>query len=182
MNPIQTNIFPILNISDLNCRCDVYDVRNLRRDQDEYFQNRDSLVHDLSFKLQVPVQAIERAGAPCIVVPENAAQLPERYLLVRTYVHLEKAREGLHLDFADRSSGNDAICLRFVQFMLQAPLWRNARLWQPFAGMPFYEKVPAEHEGGIGRYQGFAARAVIAPSGRIGLCVDVRSKYVALDP
>lgn len=182
MNPIETNIFPILNISDLNCRCDVYEIRNLRRDQDEYFQNRDSLVHDLSFKLQVPVQAIERGGAPCIVVPENTAQIPDRHLLVRTYVYLEKAREGLCLDFAERTSGNDAICLRFVQFMLQAPLWRNTRLWQPMAGMPFYEKVPAEHEGGIGRYQGFAARAVIAPSGRIGLCVDVRSKYVALDP
>src|SRR5205085_2809638 len=45
-----------------------------------------------------------------------------------------------------------------------------------------YEKSPAEHEAGIARHQGFAARAVIAPSGRIGLCVDVRNKYVALEP
>jgi hypothetical protein len=31
MNEIETNIYPILNTSDLDCRCDVYEVRNLRR-------------------------------------------------------------------------------------------------------------------------------------------------------
>jgi hypothetical protein len=66
--------------------------------------------------------------------------------------------------------------------MLQAPLWRNTRLWQPSAGMAFFDKTPADREDGIGRFRGFAARAVVAPSSRIGLCVDVHSKYVRLQP
>jgi hypothetical protein len=37
MNDIETNIFPILNLQDLNFVYDTYKVRNLRRDQDEYF-------------------------------------------------------------------------------------------------------------------------------------------------
>ena len=66
--------------------------------------------------------------------------------------------------------------------MLQAQLWANASLWQPRSGSPFFEKAPADEQNGIGRYRGFAVRAVIAPSGRIGLCVDVRSKYVRTEP
>jgi PD-(D/E)XK nuclease superfamily protein len=175
---IETNIFPILNLDDLKLRYDTYRVRNLRRDQDEYFQNRDSLVRDLSFKLKVPVQIIERKGETYVVVPGDVADVPQKFLLVRTYVYLDKVESGIPLDFNVRNPENDAICLRFIQFMMQAPLFRNNRLWQPSSGMGFFEKAPAEEAGGIGRYRGFAARATIAPSGRIGLCVDVHSKYV----
>jgi hypothetical protein len=69
-----------------------------------------------------------------------------------------------------------------IQFLLQAPLRNDKRLWQPSAGMPFFEKTTTQADGGIGRYQGFAARALVAPSGKIGLCVDVRSKYVRTEP
>ena len=182
MTDIETNIFPIMNLGDLNLRYDTYRVRNLRRNQDEYFQNRDTLVRDLSFKLKVPVQIVERQGEPYLVVPGDATNVPEKFPLVRTYVYLDKVDRSLPLDFSLRSADNDAICLRFIQFMLQAPLWRNTRLWQPSAGMAFFDKTPVEEEDGVGRYQGFAARAVIAPSGRIGLCVDLHSKYVRLKP
>jgi hypothetical protein len=175
---IETNIFPILNLDDLKLRYDTYRVRNLRRDQDEYFQNRDSLVRDLSFKLKVPVQMIERQGDPYVVVPGDVSDVPQKIPLVRTYIYLDKIESGIPLDFNIRNPENDAICLRFIQFMMQAPLFRNNRLWQPSSGGGFFEKVPAEEADGIGRYRGFAARAAIAPSGRIGLCVDAHSKYV----
>src|SRR5262249_47537462 len=162
----------------LALRYDTYRVRNLRRDQDEYFQNRDSLVRDLSFTLKVPVQVIERQGEPFIVVPGEVGDVPEKFPLVRTYVYLDKVESSVPLDFAARNPENDSICLRFIQFMMQAPLFRNNRLWQPSSGMGFFEKVPAEEADGIGRHRGFAARATIAPSGRIGLCVDIHSKYV----
>jgi hypothetical protein len=182
MTDIETNVFPILNLKELNCRYDTYRVRNLRRDQDEYFQNRDALIRDLSFRLKVPVQIVERAGESYLVVPENAANVPEKCTLVRTYVYLDKAESGLPLDFTVRNPENDAICLRFIQFMLQAPLWRNIRLWQPSAGMAFFEKTPEDRQNEIGCYRGFAVRAVVAPSGQIGLCVDIHSKYVRLEP
>jgi hypothetical protein len=182
MNDIETNIFPILNLDELGFQYDTYRVRNLRRDQDEYFQNKEALVRSLSFKLGAPVQIVERQGEPFLAVPTDAESVPDKYPLVRTHVYLDRVSTGTPLDFTVRSPENDAICLRFVQFMLQNPLWRNTRLWQPSAGMPFFEKNPTDEDGGIGRYRGFAARAVIAPSGRIGLCVDVRSKYVRTEP
>jgi hypothetical protein len=135
MSKIETNIFPILNVGELTGQYDTYRVRNLRRDQDEYFQNRESLVRDLSFKLQVPVQIIEREHEHYLVVRDDAADVPAKVGLVRTYVYLDKVDSGTALHFRVRSPENDAICLRFVQFMLQAPLRRNTRLWQPAAGM-----------------------------------------------
>ena len=181
MMDIETNIFPVSNIEELGYSYDTYRVRNLRRDQDEYFQNRDGLVRTLSFRLGAPVEAVERAGEPFLVIPSDARGVPDRVSLVRTNVYLEKVASGTQLDFTARNPENDAICLRIVQFMLQAPLWGNVRLWQPGSGSPFFEKKPAEELGGIGRYCGFAVRAVIAPSERIGLCVDIRSKYVRTD-
>jgi hypothetical protein len=176
----ETNIFPILNTSDLTGHYDTYRVRNLRRDQDEYFQNRETLIHDLSYKLQVPVQLVERRGEPFLVIRDDAKNVPASLPLVRTFVYLDKVESGTSLDFSVRSSENDAICLRFVQFMLQAPLRRNTRLWQPSAGMAFYGKTPVDQRDGVGRYEGFGVRAVIAPSGRIGICVDAQSKYLRL--
>ncbi|MFZ1006037.1 MAG: hypothetical protein WAN65_04325 [Candidatus Sulfotelmatobacter sp.] len=182
MTEIETNIFSIENIRDLNFAYDTYAVRNLKREQAEYFQNKDHLVRTLSFKLGAPVQAIERNGELCLAIPSTAGPVPERFSLVRANVILEKVRSGDTLDFSVRDSANDAICLRAVQFMLQKPLFDDARLWQPSAGMPFFEKAAVEEERGIGRYRGFAARAVITPSGGIGICVDVRTKFVRLTP
>src|SRR5690349_7385685 len=65
---------------------------------------------------------------------------------------------------------------------MQALLFRNARLSQPSSGMAFFEKTPLEEEAVFGSYRGFASRAAIAPTGRIGLCVDVHNKYVRTSP
>ena len=182
MMGLETNIFPVLNTKDLGFKYATYRVRNLRREQDEYFQNKAALVRILSFQLGAPVQVIERNDEPFLVIPNDVTGVPEKVSLVRTVVYLDKVAGDKWLDFMVRNPENDIICLRFVQFMLQAPLWRDSRLWQPSAGMPFFEKKPTEEENGIGRYRGFAVRAVITPSGRIGLCVDIRSKYVYIDP
>jgi hypothetical protein len=155
MNDIETNIFPILNLEDLNFVYDTYRVRNLRREQDEYFQNCDALVHDLSFKLAAPVQRIERGGELFLIIPSDAVNVPERFSLVRTQVYLEKTNSGSVLDFLARNPENDAICLRVIQFLLQAPLRNDKRLWQPAAGMPFFVKTAAQADRGVGRYQGF---------------------------
>jgi hypothetical protein len=182
MNGIETNIFPIENLDELNFTYDTYRVRNLRREQDEYFQNQDALVRELSFKLGAPVEKIERKGELFLVIPSDAEGVPERVALVRTQVYLERIQTGSALDFSVRNSENDAVCLRVIQFLLQTPLRADKRLWQPSAGAPFFEKTPVQSDRGVGRYQGFAARAVVGPSRQIGLCVDPRSKYVNIDP
>lgn len=88
----------------------------------------------------------------------------------------------LDLDYTLRTPANDEVCLRFLQFMLQAPLNADARLWQPESGKPFFEKEPAHEQGGAARHTGYAVRAVITPDGGMGLCVDVRHKLLSRTP
>jgi hypothetical protein len=182
VSDLETNIFPILDLESLQLSYDTYRIRNLSRDQDEYFQNRDALTRALSYELKVPALLIERQDGAYLVVPDSASNVPAKYPLVRTYVYLDKVHSHTPLDFRVRSPENDAICLRFIQFMIQAPLFSHIKLWQPSSGRGFFEKVPSDEKSVIGRYRGFGARATIGPSGRIGLCVDVHSKYVSTKP
>ena len=85
MSYTETNIFPNPDTSDLTGRYDTYRVRNLRRDQDEYFQNREALVHDLSFKLQVPVQLVERQDEAFLVVRDDAKNVPANLPLCQDF-------------------------------------------------------------------------------------------------
>ena len=162
MNNMETNIFPILNLQDLNFVYDTYKVRNLRREQDEYFQNCDALARDLSFKLSAPVQRIERGGDLFLIIPSDVVGVPEKFSLVRTQVYLEKTASGCELDFLVRNPENDAICLRVIQFLLQAPLRNDKRLWQPAAGMPFFENTTTQADRGVGRDGGGDTRDRIA--------------------
>jgi hypothetical protein len=102
--------------------------------------------------------------------------------LVRATAYLERVKGVFRLDFSTRSPETDAICLRFLNFMIQPPLYDNPRLWQPASGQPFYCKEPCRRERRVCQYRGFAVRAVITPEGGIGLCVDVKHAYAAEAP
>jgi hypothetical protein len=56
-------------------------------------------------------------------------------------------------------------------------------LWQPRSGYPFYHKYPDQEFKQLSKdvdlYRGFAFRVIILPNGKIGICVDISSKYVA---
>ena len=107
MNGIELNIFSIRNLAGLNFAYDTYAVRNVRRDQAEYFQNRDHLVRTLSYKLKAPVHPINRNGELFLAVPSNAGVVPERLPLIRTNAFLEKVRSGDVLDFSVRNPENE---------------------------------------------------------------------------
>ena len=181
MTQIETNIYSITNLGELSTRYRLVEVAGLRRNQAEYFQNRQALERSLSYSLKKPVLVIERDGIPFVVVPEEVAALPSDVQLVRVVVQLRPRDEGVELDYSRRGP-DDAIALRFLRFLIQAPLRGDARLWQPQAGRPFFERNPARNERGIHRYVGFSVRPVLTPDAGIGLCVDVQNCYVRAHP
>jgi hypothetical protein len=63
--------------------------------------------------------------------------------------------------------------------MIQPSLRKNANLWQPAAGQPFYFNTPCRTQRGVCQYRGFAVRAVFTTAGGIGLCVDVKHAYAS---
>ena len=163
MSGLETNVFPITNLQDLSAEYNLYRVRGLNADQDEYYANREILKRRLSYLLKKPVTLIDRNDAPHVVVRSDAPPLPSPYPLVRVAVQFELVSERLKLDYADCSPENDEICLRFLQFTLQAPLRSHPQLWQPGAGQPFFKKTPEFTTQSLAVYMGYSVRAVVRP-------------------
>jgi hypothetical protein len=117
-----------------------------------------------------------------LVVSEEAPELPHTLMMVRTPVRLEPVPGIQVLDYTSRSPETDRICMKFINFMVQEPLYAKLALWQPHSGGAFFEKTPAAVNSGIGRYEGFTVRSVITDDGGIGLCVDVVNCFVDQRP
>jgi hypothetical protein len=178
MSDIETNIFPILNLRELKTAYRTYRILNLHKEQQEYYQNCQHLTRKLSFKMKAPIVVVEENGEPLLVVPEKSPEPPNEEFLVRTQVAFELRDQILELDYTVRSPRNDAIAIRFLSFLIQTPLFSHPQLWQPGSGQAFFERTPADGRAQLDLYRGHSVRPVIAPSGEIGLCVDVHSKLI----
>ena len=178
MTKSETNIFPISNLSELSSAYRLYQIRGLRSDHEGYFSNRQHIIRKLSYDLKSPITIIDKESSPHLVVETDIQDIPSSMPLVRSLVHFEPIDEEFILDYSKRSSQNDQICLRFLQFLLQAPLRRNNELWQPGSGQPFFWKKPSFSTSRLGRYTGFSVRAIITSNGGLGFCVDVTNKFI----
>jgi hypothetical protein len=182
MSGLETNVFPITNLGELSSRYRLYRIKGLHPEQAEYHQNRSVLARRLSYEFRTPAAVLDNPDGPRLVLREDAAEPPSPYHLVRRAVYFDRLPGTFDLDYTLRTPENDEVCLRFLQFMLQAPLNANARLWQPGSGKPFFDKEPAHEQGNAARHTGFAVRAVLTPGGGMGLCIDVRHKLVSKAP
>lgn len=183
MNRLEANVFPIANLKDLTTRYRTYRVRGLIRSSPDYFKNRDMIVRRLASPLKAPVEIYEIEDEVFLAVPEDAPALPDTLMhMVRTPVRLDPIEGIKVLDYTSRSHWTDRLCTRFINFMVQGPLYGKLALWQPHSGGAFFDKAPVEVNGGIGRYEGFTLRSVITDDGGIGLCVDMTSCFVDQRP
>jgi hypothetical protein len=178
---IESNIFPFLNLQELATQYHLYEIRGLKR-HSEYYQNRQSLIHRLSYQLKSPVTIIEQDDKIFLVVSAEAAEVPERCQIIRGIAYFTPTGKSFNLDYSLRTPQNDEICIRFLRFMVQSALFNNAQLWQPTSGKPFFSKVPSQEFSSISMYQGFSVRPSFTESGEIGLCVDVQHKFISRDP
>lgn len=179
MTGLETNIFPIENLTELTSVYRVYKIRGLAQGHPQYFQNRQTVVRKLSYALKSPVAVIELDGQPHLVLRDDAPEPDSPFPLVRATVYFDRVPGVRQLDFTARNPENDAISLRFLQFTIQAPLSADNRLWQPGSGRPFFQKSSAQEISGLLRYLGFSVRAVTTPNGGLGLCVDLSNKIVS---
>jgi hypothetical protein len=182
MSALETNVFPIANLRALSSPYRLYRIRGIRMEDPEYHQNLQTLIRKLSYSLRSPVTSIMQNGETRLVVRDDAPEPPSPFPLVRATAYLDRLPDIHTLDYTLSSPETDPIRLRFVQFMLQAPLSSNPQLWQPGSGEPFFEKTASEALGHISRFAGFAVRAVLTPDAGIGLCVDVKNKFLGTRP
>lgn len=182
MTGLESNIFAIANLSSLSSLYRLYKIRGLSRQHPQYYQNRQAISRKLSYSLRKPVTVVEYDGHPHLVLRDDSPEPTSPFHLVRTVVYFDPLPGTRTLDYKLRSEENDAICLRFLQFTIQAPLNASAHLWQPGSGQPFFEKVPVENSQALSRYAGFSVRVVALPNGELGLCVDACNKIVSTSP
>lgn len=78
MSELETNIYRITNLRDLASTYRTYQVVNLHRDQDEYFQNCQLLTRKLSFKLKSPAAVIDRKDEAILVVKQDSRNRQKR--------------------------------------------------------------------------------------------------------
>jgi hypothetical protein len=178
----ETNCFKIAGLEDLRINYRLFQIVGLRRDGMDYYGNIQKIIRRLSFQMKAPVTTYERSGETFVLVPQEYGDPPNQIMLVGAVATLRDTNDILDLSFDTNSSELDSIRMRFLQFSVQDPLFRDARLWQPGAGRPFFFKKPDKILGDLELFEGFTLRAVPHPEGGLGVIVDLRRKLVARSP
>jgi len=185
MNRVETNIYAIKNLNELNCKYRTYRVRGIP-ESDDYHKNIRLLVDTLSRRTKSPCELIRKDQETLIAQPIGYPELPNSIELIRTIAKIEKLPEVYDLNFDSLTPITAKLASRFLQFSLQSPLYLNPSLWQPRSGYPFYSKFPdlefRKLSNSIDLYRGFTFRVVTLKNSGMGICVDTRSKYVARYP
>jgi hypothetical protein len=179
---VEANVFVLRNLENLSSGYRLYRIKGLNPEHSEYYQNCQAIISKLSYAFQNPVTIIERDGEPYLVVRDDAPLSLDPLYLVRAKVDFEPSSDTLRLDYCERSPANDIICVRFLNFMMQAWLRARPGLWQPSPGQPFFPRKEDCTVSHVAQYRGFSVRAEITPDGGLGLCVDVKHKYVSTHP
>ena len=161
MSELETNIYRITNLRDLASTYRTYQVVNLHRDQDEYFQNCQLLTRKLSFKLKSPAAVIDRKDEAILVVKQDSPEPPKEMFVVRGQVQFKPMDENIHLDYTTRSPENDQIAIRFLSFLIQSPLYNRLDLWQPGSGKPFFERQPNRQGEQLNLFRGYSVRPLL---------------------
>jgi hypothetical protein len=179
---IESNIFPILNLSELNCKYRFYRVRNLPTSSEDFEKNARILVEILSKHSHSPCEFL-RDGSDCYIVkPLERNLLPGRIPLVGTEVLIEETEVLKTLEYGALTQAQLPLAIRFLQFYINHHLFENLELWQPRSGQAFFQKIPdREFEGAdrVDAYKGFQVRPIVLPKNQIGICVDISHKYVS---
>jgi hypothetical protein len=182
MSTLETNVFRIENANELSAPYRLHRVRGLSPEQEDYYRNLNILALKLRREMRSPVCAVQRNGETFVVLRESDAEPRAQHMLIRRAVYLEKSDEIFTLDFAKLDNDTRPVALRFLQSAVDGALQSQHHFWRANAGSAHLLKQPSETRSGIGLHRGFIVRAMHLPDGGIGLCVDVRYKYVSVTP
>lgn len=181
---LETNIYLIDNLADLNCKYKVYRVKGLAPESEDFHRNTQFLIDKLSRGTKSPCALFRATEGVFIAQPEGYPDLPATYELIRAKVIIEKQSDLRELNFNSLDSQTSKIALRFLKFAIDGCLHANPALWLPHSGASFFNKEadPEFNSNAVDLYRGFAIRLISLDDGKIGICVDTRNKYVSKIP
>lgn len=180
MTQIETNIYTIENLESLNCKYHIYHVRGLSPDSEDFYKNTQFLADKLGRITKSPCVVFRTEEGAFIAQLEGYADLPDTFDLVGVTVKIEKEPKLKELNFNSLDSRTSIMAKKFLQFAINGHLYDYPSLWLPRAGATFYHKAPDKNfrSDKVDLYRGFALRVVTLKNGKIGICVDTKSKYI----
>lgn len=179
----ETNIYPILNLEAVKARFRLYRVRGLRPDQPEFHQNCQQLRRVVGRAMGFrPMEVLKRVDSAYLALAEECPAPPEGVVLVRAQVAFDDLKEFIEVDFKHLTPETEVLALRLLQTAVQDKLTADGQLWRPGAGGMFFEKAPCVQGRDLGLHRGFVVRVAPTPSGRLGLCIDLRSRFISMHP
>ena len=181
MRKIETNDFLILNLSELTAKYRKYQIRGLSQESDLYYSNLKQIVRRLGYSLKKPVTTVEIDDIPYLIVRADAPLLPLSMKVVKGTVLFTQIGGEFTLDYTMRSPENDAICQKFLHFAISDELYKNAELWQPKAGAPFFKNEANSSENGKAHHLGFGFKVVVRKGG-LAIRGHIANKYIAERP
>ena len=182
MGQMETNIFEILNLGELESQYRRHRIKGITSDHADLDRIVQVLTRDLSQRLKSPITATEDNGQLYLVVPVDSGNPPSPFQVSNTTLYFEPTPDVTTLDYANPRADTEQICSRFLQFMINGHLYRDRRYWQPSSGHPQFEREPVVTKAGIDVYRGYSVRVVYSEASGFGVCVDVTHKYVSHDP
>jgi len=176
---LETTLFPLEGLENLTASYQLYAIKGLSGlEETEYHKNVNLLVRRLSFAMKAPFVSLSQNGEQFIAVPSDVTDFPVDHRVVRAMVKLVPTGQPLHLSFDTTGDEYDGLRLRYLDFVLQRPLFANRHLWQPGSGQPYFHKKPLKRLDEIDLYDGISVRAARHPEGGFGIVCDARSKFV----
>ena len=182
MGQIETNVFAILNLAELESQYRRYRIKGLTTGQVDYDRNVQVLIRDLSQRLKSPVTVTEDGGDLYLIVSVDSGEPPSPFQVSNTTAYFEPTSDITTLDYVNPTPDTEPICMRFLQFMINGLFYQDRRYWQPSSGYPQFEREPILTKEGIDVYRGYSVRVVYSDTSGFGVCVDVTHKYVSHNP
>lgn len=176
----ETNIYRLEGLETLSASYRLFEVSGAVETGPKYYAGATRLQRILTRQYQEPFAVIERGETLILAVPEHIADdLPKHHNLAQWVAHLKSDGGTLEIDCSVDGDELDPIRLRFLDFLIQTPLYKNNDLWRPRAGDAFYPRQPARSEDGVDIFEGVAARAAPYPGGGFGVILEAKTKLVS---
>lgn len=179
----ESNIFRLEGLETVSTSYRLFDVLSPLEKGSEYYAGITRLQRRLSREHQAPFAVLQRDETMLLAVPQNVSEnLVEHHNMGRWVATLKPLDDAIEIDCSVNGDDLDVIRLRFLNFLLQSPLYHNGELWQPRAGDAFYSRKPAESSDGVDLFHGVSLRAVPYPGEGFGIMLDARTKLISKRP
>ena len=177
---IETNLYRLVGLETVTARYRLFEIRGNDVPEAQYYAGVTRLQRTLTRDFQRPFALVKSGDTMRLAAPEDVAdQIPTDYNLVRWVASLRPVGDTIEIDCSVDGDDLDPVRLRFLNFIVQTPLYRSNDLWRPRAGDAFYHREPAEIRDGAEIYEGVSVRVVPYPDRGFGVLLEAKTKLIS---